>query len=247
MQVTREEILSQIRKIATNDGAVPGSQRFLKVTGLNKNDWYGRYWARWGDAVEEAGLSANSFQAASDKNAILIAYIDLIKELGKIPTEGELRLAKRSKSDFPAHSTFAIHMGLKKQRLQTALDFVASTTKEPEIIALLEDAILHLPSDATTEVEAVKNDLPVATGFVYLLKSGKFYKIGKTNSIDRRQYEIGLQLAEALQPIHSIETDDPSGIEAYWHNRFKSKRLNGEWFDLDSSDIRAFKLRKKFM
>jgi Meiotically up-regulated gene 113 len=247
MQVSRDEILAQIRSIATTDGAAPGSQRFHKITGLNKNDWYGRYWARWGDAVEEAGLSANSFQAVFDKNAILIAYIDLIKQLGKIPTEGELRLAKRSKSDFPAHSTFAVHMGLKKQRLQTALDFVVSTTNDPEIIVLLTDAISLLPSDTTTEVEAIFSDERFATGFVYLIRSGKFYKIGKTNSIDRRQYEIGLQLAEALQPIHSIETDDPSGIEAYWHNRFKGKRLNGEWFDLDASDIRAFKLRRKFM
>ena len=87
----------------------------------------------------------------------------------------------------------------------------------------------------------------VATGFVYMMKSGKYYKIGKTNSIDRRQYEIGLQLAEGLEPIHSIETDDPSGIEAYWHNRFKDKRMNGEWFNLDASDVRAFRLRKKFM
>ena len=138
-------------------------------------------------------------------------------------------------------------MGLKKQRLQTALDFVVSTTKDPELIALLKDEILLLPPDEATEVETIISEERFATGFVYLLKSGKFYKIGKTNSIDRRQYEIGLQLAEAMHPIHSIETDDPSGIEAYWHNRFKSKRLNGEWFDLDSSDIRAFKLRKNFM
>jgi hypothetical protein len=80
-------------------------------------------------------------------------------------------------------------------------------------------------SEGTSGGQVTEN---LVTGFVYLIKSGKYYKIGMTNSIDRRKYEIGLHAAEGVEPIHSTKKVDSSGIEAYWHNRFKCKRMNSE-------------------
>jgi hypothetical protein len=51
-------------------------------------------------------------------------------------------------------------------------------------------------------------------------------------------------MPEAVNTVHSIATDDPDGIEVYWHNRFKSKRAGGEWFSLDATDLKAFKARR---
>lgn len=87
--------------------------------------------------------------------------------------------------------------------------------------------------------------LPI--GYVYLLKHGsrREYKIGRTNNPIRREGEVGIQLPEKLSPIHYIKTDDPAGVERYWHDRFAAKRKEGEWFVLSAEDIRAFKRWKR--
>jgi len=95
------------------------------------------------------------------------------------------------------------------------------------------------PAESLVEVDT-------AFGYVYLIKMGKHHKIGRSNSAGRRQYELAIQLPEKTKLIHQIQTDDPEGIERYWHQRFADRNTNGEWFALTADDIRAFK-RRKFM
>jgi Meiotically Up-regulated Gene 113 (MUG113) protein len=83
-------------------------------------------------------------------------------------------------------------------------------------------------------------------GSVYLLKAGGFYKIGRSVAVGQRECQLAIQLPEKAITLHAIRTDDPVGIEAYWHKRFESRRKNGEWFELDPADVKAFR-RRKFM
>jgi hypothetical protein len=74
------------------------------------------------------------------------------------------------------------------------------------------------------------------------MRSGKRCKIGKSNSPSRRYREVRLDLPDETLLIHTIPTDDPAGIESYWHRRFSSKRVREtEFFELDAVDVAAFK------
>lgn len=239
--MTKTHILQEIKRTAEANGGKPlGKARFFTETGIKDSDWFGHHWARWGDAISEAGFTPNQLQSAYDKTELLENYARLTLELGRLPVYADLRLKARNDPEFPSHNTFN-RIGTKAQVVKHLVEFCRSRDGYEEVIRLCEAYAPH-----TQEMPDEPRPREVELGFVYLVKSGRFYKIGKTNSAGRREYELALQLPEKVKPIHDIRTDDPIGIEAYWHKRFEAKRKGGEWFDLNAADIAVFK-RRKFM
>lgn len=240
-QMTKDFILAEIKRTAAeNGGTALGRVRFEKSTGITQNDWYGRYWSKWSDAVREAGCTPNSYQEAFDTNQIVSALARLVRELGHFPVFGELRLKARSDPSFPSHGVFA-RLGSKQDRVRSVIDWCAAHPGFDDVVA-----ICQLVPTATGKAEKTDGDSDMPLGFVYLARMGKHYKIGRTASLGRREYELAIQLPEKLTLVHSIRTDDPAGIEVYWHNRFANRRGNGEWFLLSGQDVKAFK-RRTFM
>jgi hypothetical protein len=241
--MTKTHILDEIRRTAQANGGVPlGKQRFSNVTGIRDSDWLGKFWARWGDAVREAGFVPNELQKAYDKTDLLKMYSAFARELGRLPTPSELRLKTRSDDQFPNLTTFEERFGKKAELVAELIDFCRDAAGYDDVLRM---CVEYAPrkQKPVKEEEALGE---VDFGFVYLMKSGRFYKIGRSNSVGRREYELGIQLPEPLTTVHAIRTDDPPGIEDYWHRRFAAKRKNGEWFELDAADVAAFK-RRKFM
>jgi hypothetical protein len=238
----KEHILQEIRRTAEANGGAPlGYQKFTTETGIKKYDWMGVFWARWSEALKEAGFAANDFQSAYDKAELLERYATLAQELGRLPSDSDIRLKARSDADFPANTTFSSRFGAKSELVAQLVEYCRTRTGYEDVVRYCQE---YAPPKRHMREEAAAQEEDF--GFVYLIKSGRFYKLGRTNSAGRRERELAIQLPEKAKTVHVIRTDDPCGIEAYWHKRFEPKRKNGEWFELDAADVAAFK-RRKFM
>jgi hypothetical protein len=237
----KEFILKEIKRTAEQNGGVPlGWRKFVQETGIRNADWLGKDRARWSDAIREAGHAPNQMIQGYNESSLCERFIELTRELKRLPTNGNFLMKSRSDSAFPRAKTFE-KFGPKAKRVNAVLDHCQGRSGCEDIVLLCERYAPH-PNDSSE----LPNLIPAEIGQVYLMKTGKFYKLGRSNAAGRREYELAIQLPNKLKTVHVIRTDDPTGIEAYWHNRFDLKRKNGEWFDLTPADVAAFK-RRKFM
>ncbi len=156
-----------------------------------------------------------------------------------MPASGDLKFRDAHDPTFPNPKTFG-RLGSKLELVTKLAAYCRDRAAYQKVVTLCEE---YLSNKGISESHYARSKATLL-GFVYLAKSGQFYKIGRTNAAGRREYELGIQLPERIRTVHIIRTDDPVGIEAYWHKRFEAKRGNGEWFALDANDIAAFKSRK---
>ncbi|OSC38742.1 GIY-YIG nuclease family protein [Mycobacterium decipiens] len=244
MAVSRAEILDEMRRCAADNGGLPlGQHRFETETGIKPHDWRGRYWVTWNDALSEAGFGPNSMQGRKHDDSELLTHLAVLtRKLGRFPTYAHLSMESRNNDDFPGESTFRKRIGSKAEQVARLRAFAAADDGFADVYG-----ILSAQTDGAEPAQSSDDPLVQSTGVVYLIRSGRYHKIGRSNDLGRRSYEIALQLPEKAVLVHSFETDDPAGIERYWHERFKDRRQNGEWFILSPADVAAFKRRRRFM
>jgi len=236
----KQHIINEIHRTAKNGKAI-GQKLFFTETGIKVDDWSGKYWAKWGDALVEAGYPENDWTIAYDDAHILQSILQLTRKLGKVPTKAEMQLERRSNTAFPSINPIR-RLGSKLQLMGSLLEYCRSQEGYEDVEQILKSTQVSAKPTALSEQAENKTK----HGYVYLLMSGKNYKIGHTISALSRTTAISNMTPDGALIDHLIRTDDPRGIEAYWHNRFAEKRGNGEWFALSAADVAAFK-RRKFM
>lgn len=239
--VSREHILQEIRRTAADNGGAPlGRSRFAAETGIRPGD-LNRYWARWSDAVREAGLTPNRLNERFPDDEVLQPLALEVRHFGRMPTIQEMRLRRREGTSLPSANVYRRYGSTKRELVAALADYSSARDDLADVAELLAPLLV----EPEAQVQDAGEDTE-AFGYVYLIKSGQHYKLGRTNSVGRRERELAIQLPERATTVHTISTDDPAGIEAYWHRRFADRRGNGEWFALSAADVRAFK-RRRFM
>jgi len=238
MALTRDELLSRIRRIASLRGGRVSFREFVAESGIPEKEVQIVLEGTWNEALAEIGLPTSSFVRPRIEDAsILEAIARLIVRMKKWPSETALAGEHRRDGALPSLKTI--------RRLGGAADIAAKLVEHcsgrPELGVAAEVAASRISNNAPGPARAPA----LVNGYVYMMKSGRRYKIGHTNSPSRRHREVRLDLPDPTHLVHAIETDDPAGIEAYWHRRFQARRVRDtEFFNLDRDDVAAFKRRK---
>ena len=230
----RERIVTEIKRLVSATGKVPGVKAFENETGILRREWTGKIWVRWSEAIKEAGFTPNALVQRFDSQQVLKKVIECSEVIGRLPSNGDLRLYAYQNEGFPSNGTVENHFPRRALLIEAIRDFVKDKPSHAHILAMLPDT-----NPVAKQTQSFSN-----YGHVYLLKAGDYYKIGQSSDLEKRVKSINVALPDKATLEHAISTDDPPGIEAYWHRRFAVHRANGEWFKLSKADVLAFKKRK---
>lgn len=246
--LTKEEILKKLQQYAKEGGGeTPSEKKFYEYAEIGIYDLKKHGWAKYGDLVDEGGLTPNKFDNTKYSHEQLCEiFIEVIREKSKWPTRGILDVKHHKDSRFPDSSTFYKKLGLTVNLAKTILEFIKDKQGYADVVNICNSVVERFENISETEEQITGK---VTHGWVYLFKHGHYnqYRIGQTSDLLRRGSEIRIQLPERATLVHSIETVDPVGVETYWLNRFKSKQMNGDWFNLSRTDVNEFKHWKKII
>jgi len=238
--MTKEWIIQRIRELAADRGGHISFRAFLAETGFNaqqlrQQEW----WTTWNELLSEIGLDTRRFSVPrTDDSHIARAVAAVIEREECWPTEDALARERKRDHAFPSLSV--VRRLRKSGALEKLIIELSEASGQFSIASMIAKKRLPIQAD-NIDIESGER----VTGFVYLLRSGRKYKIGKSIDPSRRYREVRLELPDETRQVHTIPTDDPTGIEKYWHERFAEKRIRKtEFFTLDSRDVQAFKRRK---
>jgi hypothetical protein len=216
---SKEKIISTYsRLVKEQSGKLIGERIFMRETGFSHYHWTGGYWRSWSVFQADSGYAPNNQTEKIPDKILLHRFAELALERNEIPTEADLMLKRKEDLSFPSKATYR-RWGSRDALLAKVAEYCERDGQFAPVLDFLKQGVSN-SLDHRLESGYIK-------GFIYLLRFGKNYKLGRTNVVGRRLRELAIQLPQKPDTVHVIETDDPEGIEQYWHRRFAGKRQGG--------------------
>jgi hypothetical protein len=129
--------------------------------------------------------------------------------------------------------------------LERRFDRVFKVNKTEEVRDLIaQDRTQRFLEEAPEEKENIsrkgEKENISRKGFVYLIKCGELYKIGKTTNLERRIKEFAVGNPYPLILVTSRYSLDIDSLERSFHIYYRKKRIKGEWFELNAEEVLFF-------
>jgi hypothetical protein len=78
-------------------------------------------------------------------------------------------------------------------------------------------------------------------GFIYIMTDGEYFKIGISSDVAKRLRGIQTNHPQKISVILSQFVKNNLELESFFHEKYKSKRVSGEWFRLDEVELKEAK------
>jgi hypothetical protein len=241
--MNKQEILEAYKvAVKENDGKVLGIDKFTEICGINEHELT-KHWIKMSNLQAAAGVATPVFGESLDMTVVINTWCSIISYFKHYPTQRELDNYLNNNSSIGLSlSTLTKKLGNTKNTINQIIAYCMANNIHLDVVASCEAKLQTLPDNQNDDVGGRDN---LKHGWVYLIHlRSKQYKIGKTDNLNRRLDEHSHILPD-IKYAHNIETDDPSGVEAYWKQRWKDKlvdkSMSEEVFNLTSDDVAAFK------
>lgn len=128
------------------------------------------------------------------------------------------------------------HYSYNLEELVELKKFYTSDSYKGESISkdkFFEKEVLNnvLEKNKAMQEKKISKILPIKQ-YVYFVTDGKYVKIGATTDVYKRMGNLQTGNSNNLKLLYVIDTYAPYLIEHALHKIFKSKCVNGEWFDI---------------
>jgi hypothetical protein len=214
--INKDLILSKIKELAEeNGGKPPGLKNFTKITSIKSNQICGKYWARWNDAVIEAGFKPNHLPEGHSEDFLCSKLAEFIKESGRYPARGEISHRAFNDKSFPGISCYINTLGCRFVAAKKVLDYCSAREGLNDVAEICN----KIYQDGIAEDEEYANYFEGIKYFIGLEKTAKNQYLFTAR---QKPYMINQLKLEGKTIVHQIAADSRSFAYNLLMEKYKS-------------------------